>query len=119
MRRQAMVEGQVRPNNHGQQAADLYPCCGSLFQGDHLGVEFALREVLRQGGLLQPEHRLQGHSIFPLSHSYEGLIIDDYFALGVEKVECMPLNSFAAKRHLRAREASTISTGSWVQLRRT
>ena len=41
-------------------------------QGDHLGVEFALKahEGLPQGGgLLQDDHRLLGHEVFPLGSS--------------------------------------------------
>ena len=56
----------------------------------------AREEVLRLGGLLQPHRRLLGHSVFPLAKQVEGLIIDDFFALGVEQVDQAPLNSFAA-----------------------
>ena len=44
------------------------PCFRSLFQGDHLGVEFALRshEVLLESyGLLGLRSRVQGHCNFP------------------------------------------------------
>ena len=56
----------------------------SLFQGDHLGVEFALQGhqgLLSTGGLLQEDRQLRGHSPLPLGDQWEALIIDDYFAL--------------------------------------
>eukprot|EP00435_Cladocopium_sp_Y103_P051714 s1965_g16.t1 len=95
------------PLQKTQQGSKVFPCFASLFQGDHLGVEFALsahEEVLRRGGLLRPERRLQGHSLFPSSRQYEGLIIDDYFALGVEELHVPLLNSFAARALAKARE---------------
>ena len=90
----------------GLKNGKLHPCFASLFQGDHLGVEFALsahEEVLRRGGLLRPERRLQGHAVFPTGGNYEGLIIDDYFAIGVEDFGCEPINSFASRALAEAR----------------
>eukprot|EP00438_Fugacium_kawagutii_P004405 Skav208533 [mRNA] locus=scaffold3037:172332:179238:+ [translate_table: standard] len=63
----------------------LYPCFGALFQGDHIGVEYALEAhstLLMREGLLRREQRLQGHHPAPLTDLWEGLIIDDYFVLG-------------------------------------
>ena len=61
-----------------------FPCFASLFQGDHLGVEFALSShaaMLEDAGLLKKESRVLGHSCFPAGPLYEGLVIDDYFAI--------------------------------------
>ena len=83
-----------------------FPCFGSLFQGDHLGVEFALKaheEVLQRGGLLESSRRLFGHALFPLQRQIEGLIIDDYFAIGCEPITTSPLNTFASKALAKAR----------------
>ena len=77
----------------------LYAGFRSLFQGDHLGVEFALQGhegLLRAGGLLHDSRRLLGHRPVPPGLAWEGLIIDDYFAIGAESVKDEPLNSFAA-----------------------
>ena len=63
----------------------------------------AREEVLSQGGLLRPERRLQAHAIFPLSRQFKGLIIEDSFALGVEKLKVGSLNSFAAEALAGAR----------------
>ena len=85
-----------------------YAAFGSLFQGDHLGVEFALQAheaLLQSHGLLVAERRLQGHQIFPVGDEIEGLIIDDFFAIGKEKLDSQPISSFAAKALAAAREA--------------
>ena len=79
----------------------------SLFQGDHLGVEFALQshqQLLADHGLLLDDRRLKGHAIFPLSRQWEALIIDDYFAVGTEPVNSEKINSFAAKALAKARQ---------------
>ena len=65
-------------------AKNLFPCFRSLFQGDHLGVEYALRphEVLLQdSNLLHPSRRLLGHHLVPAGPHWEALIIDDYFCI--------------------------------------
>lgn len=61
----------------------------SLFQGDHLGVEFALRNhevLLQRGGGLVPDQRLQSNRPFPLTDCLEALVIDDYFAVSAGPV---------------------------------
>ena len=61
----------------------LYPCFASLFQGDHLGVEFALSahtSLLQDSGLLQEDEVVRGHSPFPVGPVWQGLVIDDYFS---------------------------------------
>ena len=71
---------------------------GSLYQGDHLGVEFALashERLLSSKGLLVPERRIQGHAIFPTTLDYEGLIIDDYFYLSSQPLRAKPEESNA------------------------
>ena len=62
----------------------LFPCFGALFQGDHLGVEFALdahQGLLRQEGLLAPSRRLENKKPLPFESAWEALIIDDYFCI--------------------------------------
>eukprot|EP00435_Cladocopium_sp_Y103_P039111 s1573_g10.t1 len=86
----------------------LFPAFRSLFQGDHLGVEFALashEQLLCDEGLLDPSRRLLGHFPVPDSHELEGLIIDDYFAISVEPRKTPASVSFAALALARAREA--------------
>ena len=66
-----------------------FPCFASLFQGDHLGVEFALSShasMLEDAGLLRKKSRVLGHSCFPAGPLYEGLVIDDYFAVSRRRV---------------------------------
>ena len=86
----------------------LFPCFASLFQGDHLGVEFALQgheELLQRHGLLADQNRLKGHATFPIASQWEGLIIDDYFVICRDVFGADPLNTFAGKALGWARKA--------------
>ncbi|CAE7467038.1 unnamed protein product [Symbiodinium microadriaticum] len=61
----------------------------ALFQGDHGGVEYATaghESMLVAAGLLREDTRLKGRSPVPLGDYWDGLIIDDYFALSCEPV---------------------------------
>ena len=67
--------------------SEVYPAFRSLLQGDHLGVEFALSahgHLLEEASLLCEDGRIQGGHPFPRGPLYEGLVIDDYFALSIE-----------------------------------
>ena len=69
------------------ESLPVYPAFRSLLQGDHLGVEFALfahADLLAEEGLLHDHSRILGGRPFPCGDFYEGLVIDDYFAIGVE-----------------------------------
>ena len=60
----------------------------SLFQGDHLGVEFVLSShanLLRSNGLLDPCTTILRHHVFPRGQLWQGLVIDDYFAVSCEE----------------------------------
>ena len=86
----------------------LYPTFGALFQGDHLGVEFALQghqNMLISEGFLLPHRRVQGAHAFPLSSVVEGLIIDDYFILGCHDKNEPKENSEVFRQLERARAA--------------
>ena len=72
------------PRGKLEKPKKLYPCFGALYQGDHLGVEFALEAhqgLLEQEGLLRPERRLLKKRPLPLGKTWEALIIDDYFCI--------------------------------------
>lgn len=73
----------------------------SLFQGDHLGVEFALSghaQLLRQGGLLRDASRIQRHHPFPAGPLWEGLVIDDYFAISREPAALPPAEAHSVSQ---------------------
>ena len=96
----------TRRNAPGPQY--LYAGFASLFQGDHLGVEFALQsheQLLVSEDLLEEENRLRGHHLPPWGPNYEALIIDDYFAVGAHPISEGNVNSFAADALARARAA--------------
>eukprot|EP00435_Cladocopium_sp_Y103_P075270 s60_g55.t1 len=85
----------------------VFPAFKSLFQGDHLGVEFALRShetLLQGGGLLRDTTRMRGHMPFPVGKELEALVIDDYFSLSIDPVCCAPETTFAWKALQTARE---------------
>ena len=85
----------------------LHPCFAALYQGDHLGVEFALeahQNLLVDGGLLAQDRRLQGHSMIPTGPLWEGLIIDDFFVLGAVPIDAKKEDTDVFKLLVRARE---------------
>ena len=72
-------------------STQVFPSFKSLYQGDHLGVEFALSShsaMLSGWGILRGPNRILGHHPFPLGPDYEGLVIDDYFALTCQPLTC-------------------------------
>ena len=85
----------------------LFAGFSSLFQGDHLGVEFALcahQTLLEEGGLLSESNQIRGHHGFPLGPIYTGLVIDDFFVIGREPLGTQPLHTVAATALARARD---------------
>ena len=71
----------------------LVACFQSIPQGDHLGVEFATdshRNFLSRGGLLCPSEELRADSVWPGKDLVQGLVIDDYYAVSVEKADGAP-----------------------------
>eukprot|EP00435_Cladocopium_sp_Y103_P060998 s1156_g22.t1 len=59
----------------------------SLFQGDHLGVEYALSshaQLLKDAGLLSSNVNILRHQPFPRGPMWHGLVIDDFFAISRE-----------------------------------
>ena len=109
-------EGDGFGSGNGPVVTDgWYASFAALFQGDHLGVEFALEaheDVLRDGGLLQPRNRLRGHHPLPLSRAWEALVIDDYFMISREDFHQEPLNSAA---HHALAEARSIYSRYGIQ----
>ena len=95
------------PMTRGFGAA-LHPSFGALYQGDHLGVEFALaghESLLRREGLLVEDQRLQTKRAPPLGSTWQGLIIDDYFVVSAQS-SSSPMERSSAFLHLaRARAA--------------
>ena len=75
---------------------EVYVGFRSLFQGDHLGVEYALSAhqcLLQRGGLLDDtSHVLRGRP-FPEGPVWQGLVIDDLFIVSAEPRGSHPLSS--------------------------
>eukprot|EP00438_Fugacium_kawagutii_P001143 Skav218134 [mRNA] locus=scaffold759:371388:377624:- [translate_table: standard] len=85
----------------------LYGAFSSLFQGDHLGVEYALEShanMLKTGGLLQEGAEILRGKPLPKGPLYEGLVIDDYFAISCEAAST-PVQQSRALENLNNAEA--------------
>ena len=83
-RRSVLTKGEI---------TNVYPGFKSLFQGDHLGVEFALSShttLLQSGGLLDDSSIILRHQPFPRGPVWEALVIDDYVVVSREKAGFCP-----------------------------
>ena len=70
----------------------LFPAFGSILQGDHGGVEYACQShagLLESIGLLARDRRLVANRPFRGSSLMEGLVIDDYFSIGIQKKDSL------------------------------
>ena len=79
----------------------VYAGFSSLFQGDHLGVEYALvshTNLLRWGGLLKQDSQVLRHQPFPPGPCWEIIVIDDYVIISREAASCKKGASIAEKR---------------------
>ena len=66
----------------------LYVCFNAVGQGDHLGVEHATaahRGLLKDRGLLRFDTELRGDRAYWGSDVADGLVIDDYYIISLEK----------------------------------
>ena len=84
--------------------------CGfkSLFQGDHLGVEFALEShasLLKRSGLLIPEEEILAHHPMPAGPVWQGLVIDDFFSISCERADSDPQSAVSVARLDKAEAA--------------
>ena len=71
-------------------------CFSALFQGDHLGVEFATdshSNLLSEAGLLQSSSRLRSDVPVADDLVVDGLVIDDYFVLSREGLQDFDVGS--------------------------
>eukprot|EP00435_Cladocopium_sp_Y103_P039317 s2363_g10.t1 len=85
----------------------VFPVFRSLFQGDHLGVEFALcahQGLLEEAGLLRKGEQILGRHGFPSGPLYSGLVYAREGLIGSDEKD------IAAKTHFKAAGAEVIST---------
>ena len=69
------------------EKSEVVAAFGALYQGDHLGVEFATdahAALMKSGGLLPESSRLQGGHFILEDQVSSGLIIDDFFVISKE-----------------------------------
>ena len=97
----------VPPSLLFDPGARVFGAFRSLYQGDHLGVEFATEghaELLHQASLLSDRHRLLAKRPPGRLGPWEALVIDDFFVVSAEKASIPPERSEATQRVLRAKE---------------
>ena len=83
----------------------VYAGFGSLFQGDHLGVEYALAshcQMLQEGGLLEADSTVLSHRPFPQGPVWQGVVIDDYFVVSRERAEEDCISAESVKKLAKA-----------------
>ena len=76
------------------------PCFKSLYQGDHMGVEFAIaahEALLSFGGALPASCRLRNHEAFPTGEAVQALVIDDLVSMCCLPSTADPKGPSAAK----------------------
>ena len=79
----------------------VHACFNTVAQGDHLGVEFATashRNLLKDRGLLVPEEEIVSNRPYGGSEVLQGLVIDDFFSVSVERAESDNLRSRSKRR---------------------
>ena len=116
-----MVGFAAGPRSRCTSPKPLFGGFASLFQGDHLGVEFALcahQCLLEDEGLLSEEHQVRGHWPFPKGPKYSGVVIDDYFVIGREGAS-VSADETEALRSCRGLVRSIIVSACWARRRKT
>ena len=85
----------------------LYMAFGAILQGDHAGVEFATcahSSILEEGGAIEDSSHLLATKTLRSADKIQGLVIDDFFSLSVEKQHIPADQSDSAIRHQKALE---------------
>ena len=98
----------------------VYAGFKSFFQGDHLGVEYALAshsQMLTEAGLLQPRRCILRHHAFPRGPVWEGVVIDDFYTISREPALSENQRS-ASVQHLELAETAMPPRTFLVQMRR-
>ena len=79
----------------------VHACFNTVAQGDHLGVEFATashRNLLKDRGLLVPEEEIVSNRPYGGGEVLQGLVIDDFFSVSIERAESDNLRSRSKRR---------------------
>ena len=88
---------------------------GALYQGDHLGVEFATDShaaLIKSAGIMPEESRLQGGAFILSDAIVSGLIIDDFFSISREPLcDSASIPNSKAVANLRAAKELYLQQG--------
>ena len=91
-----------------EDVTQVFPAFNSLFQGDHLGVEYALSshcKMLEDSGLLKAENWVRRHEVFPRGPCWQGVVIDDFFSISRDAAGSDNAQSASVKSLQTAEEA--------------
>ena len=96
------LHGGPRPILFGPDST-VVACFGALFQGDHLGVEFATQSnlLLAHHGLLLPGSQFLADAPLEDDRAVIGLVIDDFFCRSREPVFDWNVEEFEACKKFR------------------
>ena len=93
--------GQPKPLLVASRAdSEVYAAFGALYQGDHLGVEFACcahEMMLEEAGCHPRDNRLRASAAILHNKPTTGLVIDDFFCISSEDVCLATDTKFAGK----------------------
>eukprot|EP00435_Cladocopium_sp_Y103_P013993 s1974_g3.t1 len=87
---------------------DVAACFGALFQGDHLGVEFACdahSSLLSTASLLREGSTLCSKDFLVDDRAVNGLVIDDFFSLSREGLSLQDIEDSESVRDFRKAKA--------------
>lgn len=89
----------------GAKGGPYYAAFGAVLQGDHAGVDMATSAhvaALQSAGCLSPDTRMVSSAPPRSSRVFEGVVIDDYYVVGVEDNKLPAHRSAAAHLHSKS-----------------
>ena len=101
-----LCSADVPPSLLFDSATPVFGAFRSLYQGDHIGVEFSTEAhaaLLQGADLLSSRNRLLARHPPARTGPWEALVIDDYFVLSVEDKTCAASQAESTRRVLRAK----------------
>ena len=100
--------GQIQAPRSILHDATFVPSFASLYQGDHLGVEFALeghKQFLEHAGVIKDWALLSGRGCLPFGDTWQALFIDDLVGITVAPRKRQPVVTQAEVCYSRATAA--------------
>ena len=98
-----LLAGEVKKEE--AMGGPYYAAFGAVLQGDHAGVDMATSAhvaALQSAGCLGPDTRMVSSAPPRSSRVFEGVVIDDYYVIGVEGKNLPAHRSAAAQLHSKS-----------------